>query len=242
MPSYIHPSNPFARGFNDLRIRRLLAILYDAQAPMCYLPPHPSQQHLSDGQLERHLCLLNEHHALIISPGTSLADHEDTYPHQGIVVQVIYAIFSYDQSPPILVGDLYSESLARKRIQQLEFKTPHFSRCFEISSAHLPDTAWTGLQALLLPRWPTDLWFEPFTFPDSHALGLKLIATPWTDDHLNQIDGSTAEQLRQQQLEAGISVALVDMLHLAAQADVRILIFDPDAACLEGLPTYGPMS
>ena len=238
MPIHTLPSNPFARGFNDLRIQRLLAVLYDAQAPMCYLPPHPSQQHLSDGQLERHPCLFNEHHALIISPGTSLADHEDTYPHPGIVVQVTYGIFSHDQSPPILVGDLYSEPLAQERIRQLAFETGHFSRCFEISSAHLPDTTWTGLQALLLNQWPIGLWIEPFTLPDSHALGFKLIATPWIDNHLNQIDGSTAEQLRQQLLDAGLPVELVDVLHLAAQADVRILIFDPDAACLEGLPTY----
>ena len=60
MAIHNHPSNPFARGFNDLRIQRLLAVLYDAKAPMCYLPPHPSQQHLGDAELERQLCLFND--------------------------------------------------------------------------------------------------------------------------------------------------------------------------------------
>lgn len=51
---------------------------------------------------------------------------------------------------------------------------------------------------------------------------------------------SAARQLRQQQLSTGLPVELVEVLHLAAQADVRILIFDPDAAQLDGLHTYLP--
>lgn len=234
----LHPSNPFVRGFNDLRIQRLLAILYDAQAPLSYLPPHPSQQHLSDEQLERQPCLFNDQHALIVNSGTSLAAQEDDYPHPGIVVQVIYGIFSHDQSPPQLIGDLYSESLARIRIGQLAFETGHYSRCYEISSAHLPQEAWTGVQALLRNPWPVGLLVEPFILADSRAIGFKLIATPWTDSHLDQVDGCIAEQLRQQQLDAGLPEALVEVLHLAAQADVRILIFDPDAAFLDGLPSH----
>lgn len=79
---------------------------------------------------------------------------------------------------------------------------------------------------------------EVFELRDSHAFGVKLIATPWTDSHLQQIEDCTAKQLRQQQLSAGLPVELVEVLHLAAQADVRILIFDPDAAQLDGLPVY----
>ena len=59
MSSNTHPRNPFARGFNNLRIERLLSILYDAHAPLPYLPPHPSQQHWSDQQLERYPCPFN---------------------------------------------------------------------------------------------------------------------------------------------------------------------------------------
>lgn len=34
MSSNTHPRNPFARGFNNLRIERLLSILCDAHAPL----------------------------------------------------------------------------------------------------------------------------------------------------------------------------------------------------------------
>lgn len=145
MPINNHRSNPFVRGFNDLRIQRLLAVLFDAQAPLCHLPPHPSQQHLTDDQLARHPCLFNEQHALIVNSSAAMAAHEDSYPYPGIVAQVIYAVFSHDQSPPILVGDHYSEVLAKARIQQLAFETGHYSRCWEISTAHLPDSAWQDL-------------------------------------------------------------------------------------------------
>ncbi|AZE54533.1 hypothetical protein C4K03_2378 [Pseudomonas synxantha] len=235
MPFNNHSLNPFLRGFNDLRIQRLLAVLYDAQAPLCHLPPHPSQQHLTDDQLARHPCLFNNQHALIVNSSAARAAHEDSYPCPGIVVQVIYGIFSHDQSPPMLVGDLYSETLAQERILQLTFETGHYSRCWEISSAHLPQVAWETLMSI---PFPMGLLLEAFELPDSSAFGLKLIATPWTDRHLGRVEGCTTKQLRQQQLDAGLSEELVEVLHLAGQADVRILIFDPDAGCLSGLPVY----
>lgn len=235
MSTDTHPRNPFARGFNDLRSQRLLSILYEAHAPLCYLPPHPSQRHLSDQQLERHPCLFNDQHALVVRPGASMAAHADSFPHPGIVIQVIHGVFSHDQSPPLLVGDLYSEALAHERIRQLAFETGHYSRCWEISSAHLPDAVY---EKLIPATLPSGLLLEAFELPDSRAIGFKLIATPWSDRHLEHIEGCKAAQLRQQQLDMGLPVQLVEVLHLAAQADVRILIFDPDAACLEGLPTY----
>lgn len=235
MPINNHRSNPFVRGFNDLRIQRLLAVLYDAQAPLCHLAPHPSQQHLTDDQLARHPCLFNEQHALIVNSSAAMAAHEDSYPYPGIVVQVIYAVFSHDQSPPILVGDHYSEVLAKARIQQMAFETGHYSRCWEISTGHLPDAVWEDLTPSTVPE---GLLLEAFELRDSNAFGVKLIATPWTDSHLDRLEGCTAKQLRQQQLSAGLPEELVEVLHLAAQADVRILIFDPDAAQLDGLHAY----
>ncbi len=238
MPTYDHSANPFTRGFNDLRIQRLLAILYDADAPLCYLPPHPAQQHLSDSELERHRCLFNAQYALVESADTVLPADQECYSGQGMVVQVIHGIYAYDQSPPILIGDQYSQSLAEQRLQQLSFTTGHYSRCWEISSAHLPDSTWSDLLSILLDDWPKGLLFETFTLPDSCALGFKLIGTPWTNSNLTHLCGDDADKLRRQQLKAGLPIPLVEVLHLAANADVRILIFDPDAACLDGLPTY----
>jgi hypothetical protein len=85
---------------------------------------------------------------------------------------------------------------------------------------------------------PAGLQFIAFRIPCCPAIGVKLIATPWTDEHLLEVDGITAGQLRDECREKGVPGDLVQVLELAAQADVRLLIFDGDATVLEGLPVY----
>lgn len=77
--------------------------------------------------------------------------------------------------------------------------------------------------------------FVAFRIPYSPAIGVKLIATPWTDANLQRVEGITAEQLRQEHRTKGMPESLVEVLHLAALADVRMLVFDADANVLEGL-------
>ena len=48
----------------------------------------------------------------------------------------------------------------------------------------------------------------------------------------------SAEQLRQEHRAKGMPESLVEVLHLAALADVRMLVFDADAPVLDGLPLY----
>ncbi|WP_397458536.1 ABC transporter substrate-binding protein [Pseudomonas asplenii] len=234
----IHPYNPFARGFSDLRIQRLLAILYDADAPLSHLPLHPSQYGLDDDQLARRPCLFNDDHAVVLTTQTILEEQDPHYPHTGAVVQVIYALLAHDQQPPVLLGDFHSLAIAQQRSRQLAFETGNYSRCWEISSAHLCDAACNWLLAQSAHYTSTGLLFEVFTLPVSRVLGCKLIDTPWTDAHLSQVSDCTVDELRQEQVDRGMSVSLINVLHLAAQADVRILIFDPDAATLDGLPVY----
>ena len=52
-----HSNNPFVRGYDGLSVQRLLAISYDDDCPLSYLPLHVSQSHLSDSQVERHACV-----------------------------------------------------------------------------------------------------------------------------------------------------------------------------------------
>jgi hypothetical protein len=46
------------------------------------------------------------------------------------------------------------------------------------------------------------------------------------------------KQLRQEHRAKGMPESLVEVLHLAALADVRMLVFDADAPVLDGLPLY----
>lgn len=85
---------------------------------------------------------------------------------------------------------------------------------------------------------PTGLLFVAFHIPCSPAVGVKLIATPWTSANLLPVEGLTAEQLRQEHLGQGVPPSLLEVLHQAAAADIRILILDADAATLYGLRLY----
>lgn len=230
-------SNPFARGYDNLHIERLLLITYENDYPPCFRPLHDSQAQLPDNELQLFPCLFNDDFALI-SEGQSISDDlDERCPSTGLVRQVIYAVMGEMLNERHHLGDLYSLEEAQVMVHRLSFETGHYSRAWEISTAHLPEGA-----MLYLEEWvshsdlrKTSLLFELFALPDCHGTGCKLIGTPWTDENLLNIEGKPYSNLRQEQLDAGIPEALVNVLYLAALADVRLLIFDPDAAVLDGL-------
>ena len=113
-----------------------------------------------------------------------------------------------------------------------------FGRSWEISTAHITDEAASYLSELADIATPTSFLFVAFRIPYCEAVGVKLIATPWTDEPLQQVEGIDAGELRRRHLAKGMPASLADVLHLAALADTRFLIFDADAALLEGLPVY----
>jgi hypothetical protein len=123
-------------------------------------------------------------------------------------------------------------------VRRLRFETGHYSRCWEISTAHITEDANRYLEELADIATPTGFLFVAFHIPCSPALGVKLIATPWTDTNLEYVEGISAEQLRQEHLSKGVPQSLVEVLHLAALADARMLMFDADAPELDGLMLY----
>ncbi|WP_438501899.1 hypothetical protein, partial [Acinetobacter baumannii] len=79
---------------------------------------------------------------------------------------------------------------------------------------------------------PEAVLFIAFRVPYSPAIGVKLISTPWTDKNLEHAEGIGANQLRQEHRNKGMPDDLANILELAGQADVRILILDADAPVL----------
>ena len=239
-PALLAASNPFARGYDKLHIERLLLITYEDDGPPCFRPVHDAQTHLPDDELQLFPCLFNDDFA-VISEGQSISDDlDERCQSTGLVRQVIYAVTGEMLNERHHLGDLYSLEEAQAMVHRLSFETGHYSRAWEISTAHLPEAA-----MLYLKEWvsnfalrQTGLLFELFTLPDCCGIGCKLIGTPWTDENLLNIEGNRYSSLRQEQLDAGTPEALVNVLHLAALADVRLLIFDPDAAVLDGLAIF----
>jgi len=159
-------------------------------------------------------------------------------PSHGTVRMVVYAVMAEEASQPLHVGDTYTEEAAREVVRRLKFDTGYYSRAWEISSAHLDADSHRFLAELADIATPTLFLFIAFRIPYSPAIGLKLIATPWTDDNLRMVEGITAKRLMQEHRKKGMPESLIHVLHLAALADVRMLVFDADAPVLEGLPLY----
>lgn len=231
-------SNPFLRGYPSLRIDRSLCITYEDDCPPVWRPLHPSQAHLTDDQVARFPCIFSNDFALITEGQDIPDDLEAQCQTEGVVRTVVYAVRGDDFGQPVHVGHTYSEEAARAVVRRLSFETGFYSRCWEISSAHLTAEADRFLAELADIATPSGFLFVAFRIPYSPAIGVKLIATPWTDANLQLVEGITAEQLRQEHRVKGMPASLVEVLHLAALADVRMLVFDADAKVLDGLPLY----
>ena len=231
-------NNPFVRGYDGLSVQRLIAISYDDDCPLTYLPLHPSQSNLPDSQLERRACIFSDDFVLITEDQAVPDELQAQCPSHGLARNVVYAVMAQEEGKPLHVGDTYSDEAAREVVRRLRHETGFYSRCWEISSGHLDAEAHRFLAELADIATPTLFLFIAFRIPYSPAIGVKLIATPWTDDNLRAVEGITARRLMQEHRRKGMPESLVHVLHLAALADVRMLVFDADAQVLDGLPIY----
>lgn len=230
--------NPFLRGYQNLRIDRSLCITYEDDCPPVWRPLHHSQAHLPDDQVALFPCIFSNDFALI-TEGQDIPENLDVECQtEGVVRTVVYAITGDDFGQPVHVGDTYSEEAAREVVRRLSFETGFYSRCWEISSAHLSEEAGRFLANLADLATPGGFLFVAFRIPYCPTVGVKLIATPWADANLQHVEGITAEELRREHRDKGVPESLVEVLHLAALADVRMLVFDADAPVLDGLTLY----
>ncbi|HBX55776.1 ABC transporter substrate-binding protein [Pseudomonas sp. UBA2684] len=230
--------NPFTRGYHGFDIQRVAVIGYDDRCPMTYLPLHASQSHVPYAQLIHRRCIFSDDFVLV-TEGQQVTTELDTLcSGTGMILAVLYSIYGDDNGVSSHIGDAQTLEAAREVVQRLSFETGHYSRCWEISSAHVTEDAIRYLEDMAATETPTGLLFVAFHIPCSPAVGVKLIATPWTSANLSHVEGITAEQLRQEHLDQGIPPSLLEVLHQAAAADVRILILDADATTLDGLALY----
>ncbi|WP_315138624.1 ABC transporter substrate-binding protein [Achromobacter marplatensis] len=232
-----HP-NPFVRGYWNLKIVRTLCISYGDGSPQVWRSIHTSQAHLADNDLISSPCIVTGEFVLIKSGTDTISDElmAECDAVEGVVSAVVYAIHGDDlDDRPVHVGDAYSAEAARQVVQRLSFETGVYSRCWEISTHHFTEEAWHYLANLADLATPEAFLFIAFRVPYSPAIGVKLVSTPWTDAHLDDVEGITAAQLWQEHRSKGMPEDLAQIIELAGQADVRILILDADAPVLPGL-------
>lgn len=234
-----HSSNPFARGYYGFEIRRVVVISYDDRHPQTVLPLHASQAHLRDEEVAHRACLFNDDFAVVTEDQTVPPELDARCLGSGTVQAVRHGIWGRTvEGTFVHVGDSQTLESAQHVVRNLQFETGFYSRAWEISTAHITAASSRHLCELADIATPTGLLFVAFRIPYSPAIGVKLIATPWTDENLMSIEGITAAQLRQEHLSKGMPEDLADLLALAGQADLRFLVLDADAPALDGLPLY----
>ncbi|MBB4868273.1 hypothetical protein HNP46_007196 [Pseudomonas nitritireducens] len=166
--------------------------------------------------------------------------HIQSLPEHPELRELSYVIHAQEGQRTVIIGIQPTLEAAQDIVRRLSFETGHFSRCWEICMEHLPESVADYLFLLAAADKPSTLrglQVEFFELSAHRMVGCKLLNTPWSDEALYIHDTNLA-QLRQQQLDYGLPAEVVDILQLAGQADVRFLLFDPDAARLNGLPVF----
>lgn len=223
--------NPFNRSFGVYRIQRMLAIVEDKNLPYIFRALHQKSEGLSDHYLVECGCYYTDEWAYVPRELSNLSEIIDECDW-GEVAQVIYRVVATYENKTVDIADTNSHGEAQTLIQRLGFSTGTYSKCWEISNAHLQDSDIRFLQDLAGKTTDTDLYFEVFELPESNAVGVKLHSTPWDD-------GIVSEAVQRiNSTESGVSSTLGNVLLLAAAADIRILIFDPAAVVLPELPVF----
>jgi hypothetical protein len=217
--------NPFLRGYWNLEVQRLLEIIIDRESSPILRPLVPLQTLLSNDRIAQKSCLLGNGYAVITEgqriPKTLRAQCDQ----HGFVIAVRYAIRADDRGQPVYLGNVPSFKQANEIIQRMRFEAGSFNRCWEISAWHLDRAALRYLEDLADAKPPLGPFFYAFRLPND-AIGVKLIDTPWNDEHLKGTCGTTIGELWQAHLAHGMPKSLLYVLHLAGEADVRFLVFD----------------
>lgn len=232
-PSY----NPFIRGYENFTIERKAMIARDGMSYPVYRAIHASQAELADAYLTGQQCIYRDEYCFFVGSNVIPLDVLRDFGTTGFIVGVVYLIQCSQNGISKCLGLVHSLESAQGIVDNLRFETGFYSRCWEISSAHITQQDFERLELLADTGCPRVALFEVFQLRKSNAIGIKLIATPWTDQALRAVDTNVFElclALR----DIGLSESLIDVMLLAAQADTRTLIFDPDAPALEGLAHY----
>lgn len=229
--------NPFLRGYSQFNIKRVLLVTSEDDGRLYYRSVHSLQAHIPDSQLEHACCEFGSDFALIPERLKLPEPEMSRCPHTGFVLTVLWSITADQGGVWVHVGDAHSAEAAQEVVRQLSFNTGHYSRCWEVSSKHLAPLAMRWLERCAAgSQSSAGVLFSAFGIPGTRgAVGCVLHATPWTDEHLRAVQGIDSRLLRELQERGHMPVSLMSVLHQAALADTRILIFDPDAPALAGL-------
>jgi len=232
-------SNPFVHGYDRFTTTRTLIINQRHSGTFHRRQLHTVHAAVPDFELDGLYCKCNDKYALIPELGADPLEMQTNFPFPGYIAAVVYSVAGFSSTRFTHIGDAPNPEAAEALIGQLSFESGHFNRCWEISWRHVPRLARHWIHRYAQEKnQPPNVFFQAYEIPThhrGHSLGFLLRHTPWTDSHLSDL-GVDSQSLRKKQRAEEIPTPLIDILHLAANADTRVLILDAFAPVLAGLP------
>ncbi|TFZ32681.1 hypothetical protein EWW49_36695, partial [Pseudomonas syringae] len=99
---------------------------------------HPSRRHVRLGHIGHLSCRCNDDMVWVGTDPKPDPDLEAQCMSGGTVAAVIYQVTADHFGSAVHRGDFPTEAAAQSAILQMAFETGHYSRSWEISSAHVP--------------------------------------------------------------------------------------------------------
>lgn len=238
--------NPLAIGYSQVNFKRLVRVVDTDCGSFEILPLHPSQNDIDSSDLSGEQGFYGKQYAVVDRSDTELTTAaQKACPWECTIDCAVYRIEGVPFSKPDSIhhiGDVYDLIEAQNVVTNLTSKSGRFGRIWEINNRHIPHEDYQTLCGeLMLGHTYADCLFEVFPFPVNEfpCIGIKLIGTPWNAKNVNLELGITYQDLYNRCLDLeGLSDSFVELLHLAGTTDTRVLVLDPQAARIEGLPLY----
>jgi len=229
-------NNPFCRGFDRFTIDRL-AVVTTADAGMLqYRRIIDSEKTKDDWKLFGEPCLIDTEFVYLLDD-QSIPTSSQT--KAGRILSVVYAITGYMGFYHAHVGDAITLNAARSTVETLSFIPGHYGRCWQISTRHLPDRAFTLLQAFLYDQNPDNALLDVFSMHDDQSMGIQFFQ-PESQQRPGNLQSSLTQYRDKLLCLLGRNApdSLIQLLLLAYFAGVSILIMSDQAPVLEGLPVF----
>jgi hypothetical protein len=126
----------------------------------------------------------------LITEGQNVPPELDAQcPSHGIARNLVYAVMAEEASKPLHVGDTHLEEAAREVVRACASRPASTAvPGNQFGAHHRGGRPLSGQLADIAT--PNGFLFVAFRIPYSPAVGVKLIATPWTDENLQRSKAS----------------------------------------------------
>jgi hypothetical protein len=202
-------------------------------------PPCATQSQLEDSAFPSKFCKFNDVSAFVPELDQNPDEALSHFSVPGYIDKTVHSVFAVRGDSDVLITDASSRQSAEDLIHQFSFQSGHYNRCWEINARHVPYWARSWIKHYVeVMNQPSEVFFQAFVIPNARggsSFGFRFFNTPWTHEHLASLGIDSRRLLEAQQI-IDIPQPLIELLHLAAEANTHVLIFNPEAPLLAGLP------